>query len=127
MEKLEQNLNKLFTRLNFFWMKLHPHRLFDGTYISGEPFDYIIIREGKTICFDAKECNSNALYASKIPVHQFNDLLKAEKNGAFVFFLIHFKKQNKICFIHPNTILTDGVATPNSIQVDCFIKDWIKK
>lgn len=113
---LEKNLNKLLARLPLFYKKLHPHRLHTGQYIEGEPFDYLIIMDGITYCFDAKE-NKNDLQASEIPLHQFNDLLKAEKHGAVVFFLIYFSTAKKLCFIHPQTILNDGKATVNSAQV----------
>lgn len=123
---LEKNLNKLFNLLPVFYKKLHPHRLHTGQYIEGEPFDYLLIMEGVTYCFDAKEQTDN-LYAKEIPMHQFNDLLKAEKHGAVVFFIIYFKQTNSLCFIHPSTILHDNKATPTSKQVDNKLKDVILK
>lgn len=122
---LEKNLNKLFSRLPIFAKKLHPNRLHSGKYVEGEPFDYLILREGETFCFDAKECNQDALYAKNIPLHQFNDLLQAEKHGAIVFFLIYFVKVQQLCFIHPKTILDDGKATPESNQVSNTISSVI--
>ncbi len=124
---LEKNLNKLFKRLPLFVQKLHPHRLNDGTYVSGEPFDYLIIREDETFCFDAKESSKDVLYASIIPIHQFNDLLKAEKHGAKVFFLVFFKPSHKICFFHPKTILDDKKVTPSSNQVSNSITNIVLK
>jgi len=121
---LEKNLNKLFSRMPLFYKKLHPHRLHNGQYVEGEPFDYLLIREGMTYCFDAKEQKDN-LYAKEIPIHQFNDLLKAEKHGAVVFFLIYFTHVKKLCFVHPSVILRDNKATPTSEQVDNPLKDVI--
>lgn len=123
---LEKNLNKLLSRLPLFYQKLHPHRLHTGQYVEGEPFDYLVIREGKTYCFDAKEQKNN-LYLSEIPLHQLNNLLKAEKNGAIVFFLIYFVTPHKLCFIHPKTIIDDKKATPDSPQVENDIKNIILK
>lgn len=124
---LEKNLNKLLSALPLFFKKLYPHRLHTGQYVSGEPFDYIVIMEGRTYCFDAKECSSDALYSSQIPVHQFNDMIKAEKYGATVFFLIYFVKHRTITFIHPMTILDDGKATHISKQVENDLSVVIKK
>ena len=123
---LEKNLNKLFDRLPVFYKKLHPHRLHTGQYVEGEPFDYLLISEGVTYCFDAKE-QKNDLHMKEIPIHQFNDLLKAEKHGAAVFFLIYFTHVKKLCFIHPSVILRDNKATPTSEQVDNVLKIKILK
>ena len=123
--QLEKHISSLFKRLPFFWTKMNERRLHDGTYVQGEPFDYIVIREGTTYCFDAKEASSkDILYASNIPAHQFNDMLKAENNGAKVFFLIYFVKAKKIKFIHPKTILDDKKATPFSEETN---NDLIKE
>lgn len=122
--QLESNLNKLLARLPIFYKKLHPHRLHTGQYIEGEPFDYIVIMEGVTYCFDTKETKDN-LYVSEIPLHQFNDLLKAEKHGATVFFLIYFTNTKSLCFVHPKTILDDKKATPQSNQVENSFKNNI--
>ena len=124
---LEKNLNKLFSRLPIFWKKLYPHRLHNGQYVEGEPFDYLILREGEVFCFDAKEQKDNVLYFSEIPIGQFNNLLAAEKQGAKVFFLIYFVKPHKLCFIHPKTIIDDNKATPDSPQVDNSIKKLVLK
>lgn len=123
---LEKNLNKLFASLPVFYKKLHPHRLHTGKYIEGEPFDYLLIMEGETYCFDAKEQNDD-LYFKEIPIHQFNDLLKAEKHGAIVFFIIYFTNVKKLCFIHPSVIMRDNKATPASEQVDNNLKVKILK
>ena len=121
---LEKNLNRLLSRLPLFYKKLHPHRLHTGQYIEGEPFDYLVIMNGVTYCFDAKEQN-NDLYASEIPMHQFNDMLKAEKHGAVVFFIIYFKKEHKIKFVHPSTILHDKKASASSKDVESELKNII--
>lgn len=123
---LENNLNKLFLRLPLFYKKLHPHRLHTGKYIEGEPFDYIVIMDGVTYCFDAKEQN-NDLYFKEIPVHQFNDMLKAEKHGATVFFLIYFKKEHKLRFVHPSIIMRDNKASVSSEEVENELKKIILK
>lgn len=123
---LENNLNKLFSRLPVFYKKLHAHRLHTGKYIEGEPFDYLLMMDGVTYCFDAKEQNDD-LYLKEIPMHQFNDLLKAEKHGAVVFFLIYFKHTRSLHFIHPNIILKDNKATPTSEQVNNALRVEILK
>lgn len=124
MQILEKNLNRMFSRLPVFFKKLHPHRLHTGQYVEGEPFDYILIMEGTTYCFDAKEQNDD-LYFKEIPMHQFNDMLKAEKHGATVFFLIYFKKHHKLKFVHPSTIMRDNKASISSEEVDNKLKTLI--
>lgn len=115
--QLEKNINKLFERLPFFSVKIPVLRAHTGQYIKGEPFDYIVIKDGITYCFDAKECKQDALYSRQIKEHQFNELLKAEKNGAKVFFLIWFVKTNTLKFIHPQTIIDNNKATLESVDV----------
>jgi penicillin-binding protein-related factor A (putative recombinase) len=122
---LEKNLNQLFERLPMFYRKLHPHRLHNGEYVEGEPFDYLVMMGGETFCFDAKECASSVLYLSKIPLSQFNNLLKAEKHGATVFFLIYFVENKKMAFVHPKTILKNDKATSESEQVENNLKKVI--
>lgn len=122
---LEKNLNRLLDRLPVFYTKLHPLRLHTGKYISGEPFDYLVIMNGSVYCFDAKETKDGNLYFKDIPTHQINDLLRAEKNGALVFFLIYFVKEHKISFVHPRTIMEANKATPLSLQVENPLKKII--
>ena len=122
---LESQLEKLFDRLPVFYKKLHPNRTHHGKYIEGEPFDYILFREGSIFCFDAKETKKNVLYASQIPIHQFNDLLKAEKHGAIVFFIIYFSTQKKLKFVHPKTILDDKKATIKSVECENDLKNLL--
>jgi penicillin-binding protein-related factor A (putative recombinase) len=121
---LEKNLNKLLGRLPLFYKKLHPNRLHSGKYIEGEPFDYLVIFDGITYCFDAKE-QEDDLYFKEIPIHQFNDMLKAEKHGAKVFFLIYFKKEHKLKFVHPSIIMRDNRASASSDEVDNKLKTII--
>lgn len=121
---LEKNLDRLLSRLPLFHKKLHPNRLHSGKYVEGEPFDYLVISDGVTYCFDAKE-QEDDLYFKEIPIHQFNDMLKAEKHGAVVFFLIYFKNHHKLKFVHPSTIMRDNKASPSSEEVENKLKTII--
>ncbi len=124
--QLEKNISQLLDILPLFYKKLHPNRAHNGKYIEGEPFDFIVIKKSEVYCFDTKECSSDCLYFKNIPLHQFNDLLKAEKQGAIVFFLIYFTKYRKLLFIHPRTIIETNKATPSSIEIESDLKNIIK-
>jgi penicillin-binding protein-related factor A (putative recombinase) len=130
MASFETQLNQLFAVMDLFFVKIPEERSHDGRYIKGEPFDYIVIMAGKTYCFDAKTAAKDVLYEKSIPLEQFNNLLLAEKQGATVFFLVLFKESRKIKFLHPRTILSDGRATVDSVEVlnevSAIIKERMK-
>lgn len=121
---LERNINRLLSRLPLFYRKLHANKLHSGKYVEGEPFDYLVLLDGITYCFDAKEQNDD-LYFKEIPLHQLNDMLKAEKHGAVVFFLIYFKKHHKLKFIHPSIIMRDNKASISSEEVENKLRSII--
>ena len=53
----EKQINKVCDYINSiggFASKLSPERLYDGTYIKGEAFDYIVLMKEYKACFDAK-------------------------------------------------------------------------
>lgn len=127
MANFETQLNQLFSRLDLFFVKIPETRSHDGRYIKGEPFDYVVIMDGKTYCFDAKTAAKDVLYEKNIPLEQFNNLRLTEKQGATVFFLILFKESMTIKFIHPRTILNEGRATIDSVEIHNELSAIIKE
>lgn len=97
---LEIELNKIINYLNNNGVhahKNHAKRTQDGVYLEGEPFDYEVISNGKTFCFDAKECHANKWnLKTNAKLSQVKNLLDAADNGAEAFFLVWFAEQNKI-------------------------------
>lgn len=124
---LEKNINALMSKLDLFFVKIPCLRSHNGKYLKGEPFDYIVIKEGTTYCFDAKECHQKTLYESQIKLDQFNEMLKAEKHGAKVFFMIYFVKNKTIKFVHPQTILDNKKANIDSKEVNNDLKKTFLK
>lgn len=103
---LEYNVNKLIDYLNSkklgFGFKLHPERLHDGKYITGEAFDYIIITKHKTFYFDAKVVSTSRIWTPvKKDITQAINLKKIkELNKNYVcFFLIYFKLEKEIRYL----------------------------
>lgn len=97
---LENQIKKLIDAViaNGFWgQKNHPNRLFDGTYIDGEPFDYYIMTDRIKWAFDAKECSGTSFPIKKKEITQTNNLLHVQRCGFEAFFLVLFG-QNLIRF-----------------------------
>lgn len=78
--------------------KNYPRRSIDGTFISGEPFDYLAIRDGETHCFDAKECEGKRWSLKNAKFEQVDALCRCAKNGAQAYFLVLFKPDRIVRF-----------------------------
>jgi len=101
MNLLEKTINKYLAYLNsigIFATKLSAERLYDGTYLNGEPFDYIILKD-KAICFDAKESHGEYIQVKEKELKQLKNLLMCESKGHSAFFLCYFYKYKKLCYI----------------------------
>lgn len=113
--QLESNVNKAFEIINnnnlgFGW-KNEAKRNFDGTYIKGECFDYILLKKDKTICFDCKETTKDIWSIKQKDVLQAVNLKKASNFNSEAFFLIYFKSINKII----------------KLDIHSFFKIWPKR
>lgn len=91
---LESQVDKLIdfiikSEIGFGW-KNHPNRLFNGSFVQGEPFDYCILTKFKHVCFDAKETEKTVWNIAKKDIIQAKNLLAASKSGIECFFLIYF-------------------------------------
>lgn len=75
-----------------FGWKNHPHRLNDGAYIEGEPFDYTICcKNGKVLVFDAKALHSKTWKLLPKDIRQCQKMLKVNmNNNCKTFFIVYF-------------------------------------
>jgi penicillin-binding protein-related factor A (putative recombinase) len=97
---LEYEINKLISYVNdnnlgFGW-KNHPNRLYNGTYVDGEPFDYVIFTRKHKYAFDAKQTEQSVWNICKKDKVQAYNLLKLSKSGINCFFLIYFISPKKL-------------------------------
>lgn len=79
-----------------FAHKLCPERTADGTYVRGEPFDYIVIMRGYNAVFDAKECSGSKWSMKPKDIRQCNELKKCKNAGFSAYFLILADKNRVI-------------------------------
>lgn len=97
---LEDQIDKLIAAVidrGYWGQKNHPHRLFDGTYLEGEPFDYYIMTDRIKWAFDTKECSGTSFPIKKKEITQANNLLHVQRCGFEAFFLVLFG-QNLVRF-----------------------------
>lgn len=90
---LENQIGKLIDNViarGYWGQKNHPHRLNDGTYVDGEPFDYYIMTDNVKWAFDAKECAGTTWPIKKKEIMQCNNLLHLQRCGFEAFFLVLF-------------------------------------
>lgn len=77
-----------------FAHKLCAERTINGTFIRGEPFDYIVLTTDYKAVFDAKECKSNKWGMKPKDIKQCNELKKCKNAGFKAYFLICFEGRN---------------------------------
>ena len=97
--EFEKELNRLSKYLNSTGVhmhKNHANRTESGIWLEGEPFDYEVISNGVIHCFDTKECAGERWSLKNAKLNQLNNLLACSNNGAEAYFLVWFKKFNKI-------------------------------
>lgn len=135
MNQLENQIDKIITYINnndvgFGW-KNHCNRLHTGKYISGEPFDYIILTAKYKIVFDAKETISNKWQVKQKDKKQAINLLKCYNVGMESFFLIYFKKDSTQVLKIDILDFLDIMKTRSYIKIsDCKVwnyKELFKK
>lgn len=112
--EFENELNRVSKYLNaqgVHMHKNHARRTEQGIYLEGEPFDYEVINKGTLHCFDAKECTGDRWDLKNAKLNQLNNLLVCRKNGAQAYFLVWFRKLNRIVRFDAEVVrraLTDG-------------------
>ena len=120
----ERSLNKLCKLVQskgFHAHKNQPQRKFDGTFISGEPFDYEIFTDKVKWCFDAKECKSNSWNLSNAKINQVNALKQCKNAGLEAFFLVYFYPIKKLIKFDVDTVINSNKSSLNpeeGIEVD---------
>lgn len=122
-------MNRVLKHLNNIGIhghKNHANRTQDGTYIEGEPFDYEVISQGKTYCFDTKECHADSWnLKTNAKISQIKNLYDAAQNGAESFFLVWFATSNKIITFNIYKVreaLEQGVSSLKAEDGSAF--DW---
>ena len=92
-EKQIEKVIEYIEKLGFHGHKNYPKRLEDGTYISGESFDYEIFLPHRHDCFDAKQCETDTWRIVKKDIKQTNELKKCKNAGCNAYFLICFENK----------------------------------
>ena len=90
---LERNINKVCDCVNNiggFAHKLEPKRTQGGTYIEGEPFDYIVIMKDYKAVFDAKEVKGTKWHMVDKDIKQCNLMKKCKNSGFKAYFIFYF-------------------------------------
>lgn len=104
--EFETQINRFISTINekklgFGWQN-HANRLHNGKYIDGEPFDFtIILKNGKTLVFDAKEIHSKTWKILPKDIKQCNNMLRCVQNKyCKAFFIVYFHeyKEYRIIF-----------------------------
>ena len=68
-----------------------------GHTMKGEWVDYVGVRDGKTIVFDAKETSIRTSFPlDNISEHQYQLLSSWHKQGAWAFLLVQFTKHDEV-------------------------------
>lgn len=120
----ENRINRLIQAINnsgrgFGWQN-QPKRSHEiGTYLEGEPFDFIILSPEYKCVFDAKMTKQDNYKIEKKDIKQANNLFKCYMTGMDAFFLIYFFKKNTYRKIHILDFL-DILGTKKNIKFeDC--------
>ena len=92
-EKQIEKVIEYIEKLGFHGHKNYPKRLENGTYISGESFDYEIFLPHRHDCFDAKQCETDTWRIVKKDIKQTNELKKCKNAGCNAYFLICFENK----------------------------------
>lgn len=115
---LESQIDKLIEKVNnmgFHAHKNNPERLTDGTYISGEPYDYDLFLPNYKACFDAKMCESEKWHMQPKDIKQTNYLKKCKNSGMEAFFLVYFSKTKQLLMFDVDTII-QALSKTKSIE-----------
>lgn len=93
----EKQINKVCDYINSiggFASKLSPERLYDGTYIKGEAFDYIVLMKEYKACFDAKYVSGTVWRMQPKDIRQCDEMKKCKNAGLKAYFLICFEEHD---------------------------------
>ena len=96
-KSFEMQINKVceyINRIGGFAHKLCAERTIQGTFVKGEPFDYIILTKDYKATFDAKQCKTNTWHIVQKDIKQANELKKCKNAGCNAYFLICFENKD---------------------------------
>jgi penicillin-binding protein-related factor A (putative recombinase) len=125
---LESQINKLLNFINeneigFGW-KNHPNRLYNGSFVQGEPFDYSIMTKYSKMCFDAKETDKTVWNITKKDLIQAKNLYSVGLSGIESFFLIYFINSNELMKISIKKFYNILEERKHIKQNDCIPFDF---
>ena len=93
-KSFERQINKVCEYINSiggFAHKLCAERNIQGTFIKGEPFDYIVLMKEYKAVFDAKECKTRKWRMVEKDIRQCDEMKKCKNAGLKAYFLICFE------------------------------------
>ena len=93
-KSFERQINKVCEYINSiggFAHKLCAERNIQGTFIKGEPFDYIVLMKEYKAVFDAKECKTRKWRMVEKDIKQCDEMKKCKNAGLKAYFLICFE------------------------------------
>lgn len=93
-KNFERQINKVCEYINSiggFAHKLCAERTIQGTFIKGEPFDYIVLMKEYKAVFDAKECKTRQWHMVDKDIRQCDEMKKCKNAGLKAYFLICFE------------------------------------
>ncbi len=67
--------------------------------------DYIGAVQGIPVCFDAKECRTDAFPLSNVHEHQIRFMMDFEKQDGIAFLLLYFVKQDRYYYLRLKKLL----------------------
>jgi len=126
---LEYQVNKLINfiienEIGFGW-KNHPERLYNGSFVKGEPFDFCVLTKHKYVCFDTKETDKHVWNITKKDKIQAKNLYSVMLLGIESFFLIYFITHKKLLKINIKDFYAVLETDRNHIkQEDCTSFDF---
>lgn len=93
-KSFERQINKVcdyIKSIGGFAHKLCAERTIQGTFIKGEPFDYIVLTKNYKAVFDAKECKTRKWRMVDKDIKQCDEMKKCKNAGLKAYFLICFE------------------------------------
>lgn len=116
----EKQINKVCDYINAkggFAHKLAPERNFEGIYLKGEPFDYILFLKDYKAAFDAKEIKGSTWRILDKDIKQANNLKRCKNVGLKAYFLICFEESD-VREIDVDVVIDTLKANKKSIKKD---------
>lgn len=129
----EHRVYRGFDKSGLYWEKFRdvPGTLSveGATFTPVNPYDCFVVYNGNLICLELKSTNKNYLTIGRhkmIKPHQVSSLHRAAKHkGITAGFLIEFRAENEVYFIHINNFLTECKSGKVSINYKQIIRSGV--